>query len=72
MKKRLFFLAFLVCMIVGISFAYVKNIESNKCDQAYSACGKCGDGKCVKQCGENAISCPRDCGGSPSVAVVSE
>lgn len=27
------------------------------------ACGKCGDGRCVPQCGETATSCPVDCGG---------
>ncbi len=26
-------------------------------------CGKCGDGTCVRQCGETATSCPADCGG---------
>jgi hypothetical protein len=30
-------------------------------DQAF--CGKCGDGACVRQCGETATSCPADCGG---------
>jgi hypothetical protein len=28
-------------------------------------CGRCGDGQCVKSCGETATSCPRDCGGVP-------
>jgi hypothetical protein len=27
-----------------------------------AACGKCGDGRCVKQCGETPTSCPADCG----------
>lgn len=27
-----------------------------------AACGKCGDGQCVRQCGETATSCPIDCG----------
>jgi hypothetical protein len=31
--------------------------------QDYAMCGKCGDGTCVKQCGETATSCPADCGG---------
>ncbi len=26
-------------------------------------CGRCGDGSCVRQCGETATSCPADCGG---------
>ncbi len=30
-------------------------------DQTF--CGKCGDGACVRQCGETATSCPADCGG---------
>jgi hypothetical protein len=28
-------------------------------------CGRCGDGQCVKSCGETATSCPADCGGVP-------
>jgi hypothetical protein len=31
--------------------------------QDQSFCGKCGDGACVRQCGETAQSCPADCGG---------
>lgn len=27
-----------------------------------AACGRCGDGYCAKQCGENAQNCPKDCG----------
>ncbi len=34
---------------------------SAACEIAGS-CGKCGDGYCAKQCGENARNCPRDCG----------
>ena len=26
------------------------------------ACGKCGDGACVRSCGETPQSCPIDCG----------
>jgi len=25
-------------------------------------CGRCGDGSCVASCGENSLSCPKDCG----------
>lgn len=25
-------------------------------------CGKCGDGACVRSCGETATTCPADCG----------
>jgi hypothetical protein len=31
--------------------------------QDQAMCGKCGDGACVRQCGETATSCPADCGG---------
>lgn len=37
--------------------------------QSAAACGRCGDGACVKSCGENAKTCPADCGGVPSEAV---
>jgi hypothetical protein len=33
------------------------------------ACGRCGDGQCVKSCGETATSCPADCGGKPVPSV---
>jgi hypothetical protein len=26
-------------------------------------CGRCGDGTCVKSCGETKDTCPIDCGG---------
>lgn len=29
---------------------------------AVAVCGRCGDGQCVRSCGETAQSCPRDCG----------
>jgi hypothetical protein len=32
---------------------------------AENLCGRCGDGQCVKSCGETATSCPKDCGGVP-------
>lgn len=32
---------------------------------AAARCGRCGDGQCVKSCGETATSCPADCGGVP-------
>lgn len=31
-----------------------------------SKCGRCGDGACVASCGENALTCPKDCGGVES------
>jgi hypothetical protein len=29
---------------------------------AENLCGRCGDGACVKSCGETVTSCPKDCG----------
>ncbi len=29
---------------------------------AENVCGRCGDGACVKSCGETSTSCPKDCG----------
>jgi hypothetical protein len=37
--------------------------------QTPSACAKCGDGQCQRSCGENAQSCPRDCGGVPQTSI---
>jgi hypothetical protein len=31
-------------------------------DAAPALCGRCGDGACVRSCGETPTSCPRDCG----------
>lgn len=39
--------------------------------QTTARCGKCGDGQCVKSCGETATSCPKDCGGVPSTSLAS-
>lgn len=69
-KTRLIVVA--ICM-VAISFGFNGYFEtpdtlansSGKQVQAAS-CGKCGDGRCVRQCGENPISCPADCGVSSS------
>ena len=40
---------------------------------AAARCGRCGDGQCVKSCGETATTCPVDCGGGgePSSASTS-
>ncbi len=35
-----------------------------------AACSKCGDGRCTPQCGENAQTCPRDCGGVEKIQLV--
>jgi len=39
--------------------------EPTECAPAkdLSLCGRCGDGQCVKSCGETKESCPIDCGG---------
>ena len=37
-------------------------------EEAASLCGRCGDGHCVSQCGENALTCPADCSASPDKA----
>ena len=37
-------------------------------DDSVGRCGKCGDNYCNPRCGETATSCPRDCGGTTSVA----
>lgn len=44
----------------------------SKTSVSAARCGKCGDGSCVKSCGETAQSCPIDCGGvpQPSMAAV--
>jgi hypothetical protein len=44
----------------------------SKTNVSAARCGKCGDGSCVKSCGETALSCPIDCGGvpQPSLAAV--
>ena len=36
-------------------------------EQGAAACQRCGDGYCAKSC-ENAITCPRDCGGGGGTA----
>ena len=66
--RRAFLIAVMICVVAigsvvygGFSFAGISN--SGDCDSVALACGKCGDGQCVKQCGETATSCPKDCGG---------
>jgi hypothetical protein len=50
---------------IGIyaQFPVVKATDNEP--QAPAFCAKCGDGQCQKSCGENATTCPRDCGGVP-------
>lgn len=36
--------------------------EQPETQTTVSRCGKCGDGTCVRQCGETPETCPVDCG----------
>lgn len=36
--------------------------ESTPETQVAARCGKCGDGQCVRSCGETPETCPVDCG----------
>lgn len=50
--------------IAGSSAVYVSsNIAADAACEIAGSCGRCGDGQCVKSCGENAKTCPQDCGG---------
>lgn len=45
------------------------NLGENDSRVTAAACAKCGDGQCQTSCGENASTCPKDCGGgTPSAA----
>jgi len=57
----------LCALVLAIGFAapavMAKQPTSGKaCATETTACGRCGDGQCVKSCGETATSCPQDCG----------
>ena len=66
-RKIVRLIAVAICLI-ALSFGFDQtrgaanplNYDSSKQAQA-AACGKCGDGQCVRQCGENERTCPRDC-----------
>lgn len=45
---------------VSIGFGYTQLVARATDTPAF--CAKCGDGQCQKSCGENAVTCPRDCG----------
>jgi len=36
-------------------------------DDAAAFCGRCGDGFCAAQCGEDSVTCKKDCSGSSSL-----
>lgn len=46
---------------ISIGFAAAGAVDKSS-EQGASFCARCGDGVCAKSC-ENAITCPRDCGG---------
>ena len=54
---------------VSIGFGYAQFVAKATVNapQTPAFCAKCGDGQCQKSCGENAQTCPRDCGGGPGV-----
>lgn len=60
-SAALFLLIFM--MVAAMSTAAAGEAILGKQNAAEAAaCGRCGDGYCAKQCGENAQSCPTDCG----------
>lgn len=67
--RRMLLITAAVCAVAfgSISFGLpgLSADGGRSCLQGFSAgaCGRCGDGQCVKSCGENAQSCPIDCGG---------
>jgi hypothetical protein len=74
--RKTFLIAVTICVVAlgsglygGFGFADASN--PGGCDVAASAaCGRCGDGQCVKSCGETAQTCPKDCGISTAAATV--
>lgn len=59
----------LSCLLFAIVFAVaavatpvVAGQGASEGTTVAAKCGKCGDGQCVASCGENAITCPKDCG----------
>lgn len=57
-----------IALAGSIGFGYTQLRVAKATDnqpQTPAFCAKCGDGQCQKSCGENAITCPRDCGGVP-------
>ena len=73
MKRRLssLFIVFMVLAPLAVAIdqqpakpapAAVKPDCSSKSNILNTACGRCGDGQCVKSCGETPTTCPADCG----------
>lgn len=64
MKKKIVLeLVLFVTLLIGATAAVAMVDTTDRF--AAASCGRCGDGQCVKSCGENATSCPQDCGGTP-------
>lgn len=63
MKLSKMLMAVTAAMIfAGGSVVYVNSSSGTDACEIAASCGRCGDGYCAKQCGENAKNCPRDCG----------
>lgn len=59
----------IVFSAVSIGIGYAQFGVARTTDaQAPAFCAKCGDGQCQRSCGENATTCPRDCGGVPQTS----
>jgi hypothetical protein len=71
-KLSLLLVCFAVLMF-GSTFVVAETAApaDSKTEVSSARCGRCGDGSCVKSCGETPESCPIDCGGigEPSAAV---
>lgn len=74
MSRKLSLLSLCCLLLISGSPAMIAESavpSDSKTEVASSArCGRCGDGSCVKSCGETAESCPVDCGGGPGVPSV--
>jgi len=64
LRASLLVFAFLTVSL-GFGFAQFGDPEPGT---PTAACARCGDGQCQKSCGENATTCPRDCGGVPQTS----
>ena len=51
-----------LALAVSIGLGAVNVIDTSRAEDGRTFCARCGDGVCAKSC-ENAITCPRDCGG---------
>ncbi len=66
-SKMILSIFVLFILTIGLTFYVAYTSADNiACDTASSNCGKCGDRYCNPRCGENEITCPKDCKLSPS------